>query len=295
MRCWAPCRGLTINEGESVALDHLAARLHVTANVAVDSKVAIRCQASGGKQPRPDIWTTSEEERELLQLSWTKGHLTRQEHTSRFGHSYAWAWFANDEADRLSGQRSKEVFSYEQAERTDAIDRAAKSRAAWLGKRCSHILQTDSVPKRSEVKFEAAPVKNRPVRKQEFNKRHALLAATQQRDPTTGHLWSISSFAKNLTVKCQECGLYAQQTDPGTLWTLSSSSFNILVGAGQPSQKLTQESMPPTSLSTKGVCGVAPVAAPVTRSGLRPKAGWPRNVLLPAEPALAKRRSSLSS
>ena len=62
--------------------------------------------------------------------------------------------------------------------------------------------------------FEAVPVKNRPVRKQEYNKRHALLAATQQRDPTTGHQWAVASSAKNLTVKCQDCGLYAQQTDP---------------------------------------------------------------------------------
>ena len=146
--------GATVNEGESVALDQLAARLRTKANVAVDSKIAIKwCHASGNKQPRPDIWTTSEEDRELLQLSWTKGHLTKQEHAVKFGHDHTWAWLANNEADRLSGHRSEEVFSYEQAERTDAIDRAAKGRAAWLGKRCSHILKNDPVPKRSEVKF----------------------------------------------------------------------------------------------------------------------------------------------
>ncbi|CAE7388393.1 unnamed protein product, partial [Symbiodinium microadriaticum] len=143
--------GATVNEGESVALDQLAARLRTKANVAVDSKIAIKwCHASGNKQPRPDIWTTSEEDRELLQLSWTKGHLTKQEHAVKFGHDHTWAWLANNEADRLSGHRSEEVFSYEQAERTDAIDRAAKGRAAWLGKRCSHILKNDPVPKRSE-------------------------------------------------------------------------------------------------------------------------------------------------
>ena len=207
--------GATVNEGESVALDQLAARLRSKANVAVDSKIAIRwCQLSGSKQPRPDIWTTSDEDRELLQLSWTKGHLTKQEHTQKFGQDYVWAWFANTEADRCSGQRSEEVFSYEQAQRTDAVDRAAKGRAAWLGRRCSHILKTDPVPKRSELKFEAVPVKNRPVRKQDYNKRHAMLAATQQRDPATGHQWAVASSAKNLTIKCHDCGLYAQQTDP---------------------------------------------------------------------------------
>ena len=80
-----------------------------------------------------------------------------------------------------------------------------------------------------------------------------------------------------------------------TLWTLSSSSFSILAGAGQPPQALTQHSIPPTSLSILDDCGAVPVAMPVTRSGLRPKDAWPRNVQVPVEAALAKRRLSQSS
>jgi len=208
--------GATVNEGEATALDQLAARAPAQVNVAVDSKVAIRwCRASSGKQPKPSIWTTSAEERDKLQLTWTKGHLSRQDHANRFGKQAMWTWFANEEADKLSGLRSEEVFSYEQAARTEAIDRAARGRCAWLGKRCGHILQHDPVPTRKEVKFEAIPVKSRQTKKLDFNKRHALHAATQQRDPEIGHNWVLTTSAKNLIIKCQECGLYAQQTDPG--------------------------------------------------------------------------------
>ncbi|CAE7235281.1 unnamed protein product [Symbiodinium sp. CCMP2456] len=210
--------GATVNEGEAIALDQLAAMAPAQVNVAVDSKVAIRwCRASSGKQPKPGIWTTSAEERDKLQLNWTKGHMSRQDHANRFGQQAVWAWFANEEADRLSGLRSEEVFSYEQAARTAAIDRATRGRCAWLGRRCSHILQHDPVPTRKEVKFEAIPVKSRQTRKLDFNKRHALHAATQQRDPEIGHNWVLTSSAKNLIIKCQECGLYAQQTDPGDI------------------------------------------------------------------------------
>ena len=208
--------GATVNEGEATALDQLAARAPAQVSVAVDSKVAIRwCRASKGKQPKPSIWTTSAEERDKLQLTWTKGHMSRQDHANRFGQQAVWAWFANEEADKLSGLRSEEVFSHEQAARTEAIDRAARGRGTWLGKRCSHILQHDPVPTRKEVKFEAIPVKSRQTKKLDFNKRHALHAATQQRDPERGHHWVLTSTAKNLIIKCQECGLYAQQTDPG--------------------------------------------------------------------------------
>ena len=86
--------------------------------------------------------------------------------------------------------------------------------AGWVNAVRAHILQSDPLPAKKDLKFEAAPVRNRQARTAEFNHRHALTAATMQQDPVLGHHWVITTSAKNLCIKCQECGLYAQQTDP---------------------------------------------------------------------------------
>ena len=102
-----------------------------------------------------------------------------------------------------------EVFSHQQAHRTDCIDQAARAKFSLLGQRCARILA-----RFKEAKFEAAPVAGREAKPSGPNKRQRLLAATQGANAHTGHNWVVTSAAKNLCIKCTECSLYAQQVDP---------------------------------------------------------------------------------
>ena len=146
----------------------------------------------------PHLWDTDHDARGLLQLVWTKSHLTIQQHEVEFGKANHWAWTANDAADRICKHKSAGVFSHQQAQHTAAIDSATSSLCAWLGQRCVHILVHDKVPKATDCKFEAAPVKRDHVKQSGPNKRQKLLAATGICDPSIGHSWVISSNADPL-------------------------------------------------------------------------------------------------
>ena len=207
--------GATVNDGESVALDHLAQWTTRSIQVAVDSKIAIkRAQVPNIDIRMPELWSTPQEKRCLLQITWTKGHLSQEQHEQKFGPAQAWAWAANLEADQVCGARSQEVFSYAQATATDNIDRATRATCSWLGKRCSHMLAHDPVPRAKDLKFEAVPVAKKKVQKVGLNKRQQLVAATESDNPNTGHNWVITAKAKNLCIKCETCTLFVQQTDP---------------------------------------------------------------------------------
>ncbi|CAE7334827.1 unnamed protein product [Symbiodinium microadriaticum] len=82
--------GATVNDGESVALDQLAQRTNQAIQVAVDSKIAIK------RVHIPNI-----------EVTWTKGHLSEEQHGQKFGPAQAWAWAANLEADQVYGNRPK--------------------------------------------------------------------------------------------------------------------------------------------------------------------------------------------
>ena len=207
--------GATVNDGESVALDHLAQWTTRSIQVAVDSKIAIkRVHVPNIDIRMPGLWSTPQEKRSLLQVTWTKGHLSEEQHEQKYGPAQAWAWAANLEADQVCGARSQEVFSYAQATATDNIDRAARATCSWLGKRCSHMLAHDPVPRAKDLKFEAVPVAKKKVQKPGLNKRQQLLAATESVNPNTGHNWVITAKSKNLCIKRETCTLFVQQTDP---------------------------------------------------------------------------------
>ena len=90
----------TVNDGESVALDQLANWATGQIQVATDSKIAIRrCRVPDIESKHPAIWTAPLDRRALLQVSWTKGHLSLNQHSQRFGSNMAWTWAANLEAD----------------------------------------------------------------------------------------------------------------------------------------------------------------------------------------------------
>ena len=205
----------TVNDGESVALDQLANWATGQIQVATDSKIAIRrCRVPDIESKHPAIWTAPLDRRALLQVSWTKGHLSLNQHSQRFGSNMAWTWAANLEADRECSLRSLEAFSAEAAARTDSIDAVARAKCRWLGGRCAFILAHDPVPKVKDLKFEPVPVANKSVKKQGPNKRQLLLAASAAENPITGHKWVITTSAKNLCIKCETCTLFAQQVDP---------------------------------------------------------------------------------
>ena len=207
--------GATVNDGESVALDYLAQWTVRSLQVAVGSKIAIkRVQVPNIDSIMPELWSTPRAKRDFLEVTWTKSHLSEDQHEQRFGANFAWAWAANKEADQACGDRSLEVFSYEQATVTDNIDRAARATCSWLGRRCSHMLAHDPVPKTKNLKFEAVPVAKKKVQKPGLNKRQQLLAATESFNPITGHKWVVTAKAKNLCIKCETCTLFVQQTDP---------------------------------------------------------------------------------
>ena len=99
-------------------------------------------------------------------------------------------------------RKSAEVFSHQQAHRTDGIDQAAREIFSLLGQRCAHILASDPVPRFKEAKFEATPVAGRQAKPSGPNKRQRLLAATQGMNAHTGHNWVVTAAAKNLCIKC---------------------------------------------------------------------------------------------
>ena len=203
--------GATVNEGEQVAINKLAEWVTTPVRSSSDSKVAIkRCLKANIHETLPQVWSTSSAQRELLQLSWTKGHLDATQHCQRFGLEN---WYQL-EADLACSRKSAEVFSHQQAHRTYCIDQAARAKFSLLGQRCAHILAHDPVPRFKEAKFEAAPVAGRKAKPSGPNKRQRLLAATQGANAHTGHNWVVTSAAKNLCIKCAECSLYAQQVDP---------------------------------------------------------------------------------
>eukprot|EP00439_Symbiodinium_sp_Y106_P006497 s11491_g1.t1 len=174
--------GATVNDGESAALDQLAQWATGQIQVAADSKIAIRrCRVPDIESKHPAIWTAPQERRDLLQVSWTKGHLSLD------GSNMAWTWAANLEADRECSSRSLEAFSADAAARTDSIDAAARAKCRWLGGRCAYILAHDPIPKVKDLKFEPVPVANKSVKKQGPNKRQQLLAALAAENPLTGH------------------------------------------------------------------------------------------------------------
>ena len=123
-------------------------------------------------------------------------------------------WATNLEADMARSRKSAEVFSRQQAHRTDCIDQAAREKFSHLGQRCAHILASDPVPRFKEAKFEATPVAGRQAKPSGPNKRQRLLAATQGMNAHTGHNWVVTTAAKNLRIKRTVCSLYAQQVDP---------------------------------------------------------------------------------
>ena len=73
-------------------------------------------------------------------------------------------WATNLEADMACSRKSAEVFSHQQAHRTDCIDQAAREKFSHLGQRCAHILASDPVPRFKEAKFEATPVAGRQAK-----------------------------------------------------------------------------------------------------------------------------------
>ena len=75
------------------------------------------------------------------------------------------------EADMARSRKSAEVFSRQQAHRTDCIDQAAREKFSLLGQRCADILASDPVPRFKEAKFEATPVAGRQAKPSGPNKR----------------------------------------------------------------------------------------------------------------------------
>ena len=121
--------GATVNEGEQVAINKLAKWVTTPVRSSSDSKVAIkRCLKANIHETLPQVWSTSSAQRELLQLSWTKVHLDATQHCQRFGLENWWMWATNLEADLACSRKSAEVFSHQQANRTDCIDQAARAK-----------------------------------------------------------------------------------------------------------------------------------------------------------------------
>ena len=76
--------GATVNEGEQVAINKLAEWATMPVRSSSDSKVAIKRRLKANiHETLPQVWSTSLAQRELLQLSWTKGHLDATQHCHR--------------------------------------------------------------------------------------------------------------------------------------------------------------------------------------------------------------------
>ena len=200
------------HDGEQFAINKLAEWVTTPVRSSSERKVAIkRCLKANIQHTLPQVWSTSLAQRELLQLSWTKGHLDAAQHCQRF---LDW---------RTGGcgpPTSRRI--WHAAARALKSSRTSKPIALTVLTRLpernflfwAHILASDPVPRFKEAKFEATPVAGRQAKPSGPNKRQRLLAATQGMNAHTGHNWVVTAAAKNLCIKCTVCSLYAQQVDP---------------------------------------------------------------------------------
>ena len=159
------------------------------------------------------VWSMSLEQRELLQLSWTKGHLDAAQHCQKFGLENWWMWATNLEADMACSRK---------AHGTDCIDQAAREKFSHLGQRCAQTLASDPVPRFKEAKFEATPVAGRQAKPSGPNKRQRLLAATQGMNAHTGHNWVVTAKTCASSAQCVLCML--SRSTLLRSWILSSAT-----------------------------------------------------------------------
>ena len=122
--------GATVADGETEAVRQLLLRCQGDVEFCSDSSVAL----SRFNKQQCDI-----PYRDNVRGIWTKSHLSRQEHAKKFGPSLWWAWFLNDMADSICGSRSQEMTNPTHVEEVAAIDKEAKARISFLGKRCARI------------------------------------------------------------------------------------------------------------------------------------------------------------
>ena len=207
-----------MNDAESKALDFLLGLSSQNNAVACDSKIALtRLKNPNAQHLWPSIWTTDQADRDRLKPVWTKGHLTKEEHATKHGAGFSWAWEANRHADWLCGQKANEILSQEHVAKVKQIDSIAREVSTFLGKRAEFLLANCPLPSANEVKFERKTrAKGETLPKKGPNKKQILLLAVKEANPQTMHNWKVSSGegTNNLCIRCEGCGLYVQQVDP---------------------------------------------------------------------------------
>ena len=219
--------GATVNEGEQVAINKLAEWATMPVRSSSDSKVAIKkCLKANIHETLPQVWSTSLTQRELLQLSWTKGYFDATQHCHRFGLENWWMWATTTWP---AAERAQKCFRTSKPIAPIVSTRPPEQNFPARDVRTS-LLTTRSLG--SKKLFEAAPVVGRKATLTGPNKRQRLLAATQGANAHTGHNWVVTT--KTYASSAQSALSTPNKSTLMRLW-LSSSATRVNTDLLEPS------------------------------------------------------------
>ena len=191
-------------------------------DVTMDCKPAVQVLQKT-QPPEDDLeWSKVWNDRKRIKATWVPSHKTEEEFLAKMGPGTLWRRAANDMADKVCGAVAAAAYSPAHKRRVKELDNVVRTLSLAYGARAAHILR-----KRKEEDFpfilDHAHYKEKMEASQKaegckkaqgnakLNKRQRLWQLLK--DPERGHQWEKGSeHPRNLTLKCQLCGLYVQQT-----------------------------------------------------------------------------------
>ncbi|CAE7466241.1 unnamed protein product, partial [Symbiodinium natans] len=191
-------------------------------DVTMDCKPAVQVLQKT-QPPEDDLeWSKVWNDRKRIKATWVPSHKTEEEFLAKMGPGTLWRRAANDMADKVCGAVAAAAYSPAHKRRVKELDNVVRTLSLAYGARAAHILR-----KRKEEDFPfildhahykekmEASQKAEGCKKEQgnakLNKRQRLWQLLK--DPERGHQWEKGSeHPRNLTLKCQLCGLYVQQT-----------------------------------------------------------------------------------
>ncbi|CAE7569710.1 unnamed protein product [Symbiodinium natans] len=191
-------------------------------DVTMDCKPAVQVLQKT-QPPEDDLeWSKVWNDRKRIKATWVPSHKTEEEFLAKMGPGTLWRRAANDMADKVCGAVAAAAYSPAHKRRVKELDNVVRTLSLAYGARAAHILRTrkeEDFPfildhAHYKEKMEASQKAEGCKKEQgnaKLNKRQRLWQLLK--NPERGHQWEKGSeHPRNLTLKCQLCGLYVQQT-----------------------------------------------------------------------------------